>query len=682
MPNVLKLPLPNRCGATRDEWINLSMLQGLTADLLPVVSNMEATISPDSKMQALGKTPSWYNRRRQAAGIPDWPSRQSVDRDIESWMDEPDYGVCIQTRRVRALDVDVENKEEALAISQFISSKLTLPTRYRSNSSKFLMPFILEGDYRKRSFKTRHGLVEFLANGNQFVACGQHASGVRYEWEGGMLDDVPKIDAQTFDSLWNSLIEHFAVGDATQNTKPSRDQKVAEVVANDPIAKYLLDKNLVKRIERNGVIHVTCPWEEYHTTDSGDTATSYFPPNTGGYALGHFKCLHAHCEGRTDSDYLEAIGYVDDSVLSDFDVLSQTNSSEGQTEGAKPQTEEGDSQTVKPKFVVENALEFTSYPTASWLVKNVLPKADLAVLYGDSGSGKTFFALDIGAAVALGEEWRGHKVKQGRVVFIAAEGAGGFRNRLKAYAHQHQVDLATLPIGVIAAAPNMLDKTDALEVAKAIIAAGGADLIILDTFAQVMPGANENSGEDVGKALAHCKGLNRATGALVLLVHHSGKDSSKGARGWSGLRAAADVEIEVVRSEDARAATVTKLKDGGDGSSFGFKLHTVVVGEDEDGEDITSCVLEHNDSGRPRRQQEPKGKNGRLAIRVLTEMVDADLSGDGIAANELVDAMVSNMVHEEGKRDQRRALALRAIDSLMADGRIESIDGKLKIKGV
>jgi RecA-family ATPase len=107
---------------------------------------------------------------------------------------------------------------------------------------------------------------------------------------------------------------------------------------------------------------------------------------------------------------------------------------------------------------------------------------------------------------------------------------------------------------VLADAPNLMEKQDALDVARAIVAAGGAQLVIVDTFAQVMPGANENAGEDVGRALAHCKGIHRATGALVLLVHHSGKDSSRGARGWSGLRAAADVELEVVRADDARSS--------------------------------------------------------------------------------------------------------------------------------
>ena len=674
MPNVLKLPLKG-CGATREEWLHFDMLLGLGADLLPVISNPDAAISPNSSMQSTGKTPSQYNNQRQAVGFSQWTGYEATTGDIEKWSREPDYGICLQTRKARALDVDVSDASEAAAIHSFITERFNLPMRYRANSPKFLLAFISEGEHFKKRFKTAHGMVEFLATGQQFIACGQHPSGSRYEWRDGLPDGLPTISTQEFEQLWDDLAQRFAVEAPTQSTSSIKQQKLADVFSTDPVAQYLVDKNLVKKAERDGRLHIACPWEDEHTSESGESSTTYWPAHTGGYALGHFKCLHAHCEHRSDAEFTNAIGYINADTLADFDAI-------GQTVSAQTQTEESDSQTLKAKFVVEPAHEFSLRPAPRWIVKDILPKAELAVLYGDSGSGKTFFALDLCAAIALGQEWRGKKVHQGKVVYVAAEGAGGFRNRLKAYSHQHQIELSDLPIGVIAAAPNMMEKNDAVEIAKAIVASGGADIVVLDTFAQVMPGANENSGEDVGKALAHCKGIHRATGALVLLVHHSGKDSSKGARGWSGLRAAADAEIEVMRSEDARAATVTKLKDGEDSASFGFRLHTVTVGLDLDGDEITSCVLEHNDGGRPSKRKEPKGKNERLAIRLLTELIDGDLSGDGVQVGEFIEAMVSNMLRGEGKQDQRRTLALRAVDSLVADGRVESTNGKLQFKEV
>jgi len=126
------------------------------------------------------------------------------------------------------------------------------------------------------------------------------------------------------------------------------------------------------------------------------------------------------------------------------------------------------------------------------------------------------------------------------------------RRRLEAYARHHSIDLMDVPIQVIDGAPNLLTTLDTAEIGTSVKAMGGADLIILDTLAQATPGGNENSSEDMGLALANCKTLAKATTATVLLVHHSGKDASRGARGWSGIKGALDAEIEVSRGTATR----------------------------------------------------------------------------------------------------------------------------------
>ena len=287
------------------------------------------------------------------------------------------------------------------------------------------------------------------------------------------------------------------------------------------------------------------------------------------------------------------------------------------------------------RFEVVNASDFAVGEPTPWLIKGVLPQADLGVIYGESGSGKSFFASDMAFAIAQGKEWRGRKTKPCRVVYIAAEGGGGFRKRLRAYELHNSINLSDVPFGIIHAAPNMLQKTDALDVAKAIKAWGGADLVIIDTFAQVTPGGNENAGEHVGKALTHCKGLNTALGAMVLLVHHSGKDTSKGARGWSGLRAAADVEIEVLKTRSGRAARVTKQKDGDDNGEWGFELQTVHVGVDEDGDVIDSCVVAetevpddiHGCSSKSKPRGDSVGRWERVVIEVVSEIALGQSAG-------------------------------------------------------
>jgi RecA/RadA recombinase len=103
-----------------------------------------------------------------------------------------------------------------------------------------------------------------------------------------------------------------------------------------------------------------------------------------------------------------------------------------------------------------------------WLVRGLLPRAELAVIYGESGSGKSFLALDLAAAITRGIEWRGRRTATGRVVYVCAEGAGGFKARLRAYARGHSVELAELP-AVIADAPNLLEPKDAATVAQQIL---------------------------------------------------------------------------------------------------------------------------------------------------------------------------------------------------------------------
>jgi hypothetical protein len=330
----------------------------------------------------------------------------------------------------------------------------------------------------------------------------------------------------------------------------------------------------------------------------------------------------------------------------------------------------------KVRFRVLSAVEFAQQKPTSWIIKGILPQAELCVLFGTSGSGKTFFTLDVLGAIVRGAEWRGKKVKKGRAVYVAAEGAGGFRKRMKAYCDFHGIDLADLDIGVIADAPNLMEKADIKDLVAAIQAHGKVNVIVMDTLAQVTPGANENSGDDMGRALAHCKLIHRATGALVILVHHSGKDSTKGARGWSGLRGAADAQIEIVRAGDDRAAVIDKQKDGaGEGDEYAFDLKTVSVGTDEDGEDITSCVLEHIATvPKAERKKEPKGTVEKLVLKVITELTE--LAGEGVHVTALMDGCVAQMLHDPNtKRDRRREVTLRAFESLQAANRVKVVDG-------
>jgi hypothetical protein len=315
------------------------------------------------------------------------------------------------------------------------------------------------------------------------------------------------------------------------------------------------------------------------------------------------------------------------------------------------------------RFQVMHASEFSQGVAPTWVIKDVLPQAELVVIYGASGSGKSFLALDMAAAIARGIPWRGKKTRQGRVAYIAAEGGGGFRKRLTAYGQHNQFDLADMDLGVIHAAPNMMQIQDAVDVAKAVKAWGGADVIIVDTFAQVMPGGNENAGDDVGKALTHCKRIHESTGAMIVLIHHAGKDASKGARGWSGLRAAADAELEVAREAAGRTLRLTKSKDGEDGMVWGFDLEVVKVGVDEDLDPITSCVVIEAAVPVGGIASRKLGPVETVVNAVIQEYAIAQTSG--IEVGPVIAEAVKRMdAPADGKRDSRKQRVRRALEAL------------------
>ena len=295
------------------------------------------------------------------------------------------------------------------------------------------------------------------------------------------------------------------------------------------------------------------------------------------------------------------------------------------------------------------------------------------MVYGQSGAGKSFFVLDLVATVARGVEWRERKVRQANVLYVCAEGAGGFRSRGKAYSQHHNADLSSA-LYMVPAAPNFLRKDDPSE----IIAEAervGAELIVIDTLAQVTPGVDENSSE-IGKALAQCRRVHEATGAMVCLVHHAGKDLGKGARGWSGIRAAVDMEIEVADAgNEVRVARITKMKDGREGEEFAFKLTPVCVGFDADDDEIESCVVEAADARLVRRKA-PTGQAGSVwaAYHDLVRQ-----AGDAVDREALIAAAISAMpVPNPDSTDRRRDSVVRALKKLVADGLLVEEAGQVR----
>ena len=237
-----------------------------------------------------------------------------------------------------------------------------------------------------------------------------------------------------------------------------------------------------------------------------------------------------------------------------------------------------DDEICAPSFYFQSVGELLAAPAASWTVHEILPDCGIGVIWGASGSGKTFAALDLGCAIVRGVPWHGRDVERGGVLYVATE--GNLRGRIDAYLHHHGIGPEALDgLRILQSRINLLDhNADLPKLLERIRALDldGIRLIVIDTLNRAMPGGNENASDDMGRMVDAATAIMEATGSTVMYVHHSGKEESKGSRGHSSLKAACDFELSVRRDGDVRSIHVEKVRDAEDGFRLAaFTLQSV-----------------------------------------------------------------------------------------------------------
>jgi hypothetical protein len=225
----------------------------------------------------------------------------------------------------------------------------------------------------------------------------------------------------------------------------------------------------------------------------------------------------------------------------------------------------------------------------TYLMQKLLGEGTMSVVYGESNVGKTFFAMSIGYAIAAGQQFAGRKAVKGAVIYVAAEAGTSAENRVAALQMHHRAadvpfDLVPCPVDLLRPGGDTKALIELVREAEAEY--GKVRLIVIDTLSRAIAGGNENSPDDMGALVKHLDMLRVTTQAHVMVVHHSGKDTAKGARGHSLLRAATDTEIEI----QSGVAKITKQRDMEMGASIGFDLKVVDLGTSSEGERVTSCV--------------------------------------------------------------------------------------------
>ena len=308
--------------------------------------------------------------------------------------------------------------------------------------------------------------------------------------------------------------------------------------------------------------------------------------------------------------------------------------------------------------------ELQSLPTLPWRIKGIFPALGLGAIYGPSGSGKSFFVLDLLAKLATGKLFFGYKVKPCPVVYVALEGQGGISKRIQAWQKHHKHQLPDT-FRVIFDEFSLFNP-DVSTLAEAINVKGLHEgVIVIDTLNQSAPEADENKSQDMGIIIANAQYLQRSTNSLVILIHHTGKDASRGLRGHSSLHAAIDVAIELKGAEGIREWRTSKSKDNEGAHKHNFELLQIPLGLDDDGDRIDSCVV-HIPQTLFIKPPQPTGKNQIAVLRTLEEHGGED---GQFSISETEKISTGTLTHIDEKH--RKARTMDTLVGLVKNGNLK-----------
>ena len=349
------------------------------------------------------------------------------------------------------------------------------------------------------------------------------------------------------------------------------------------------------------------------------------------------------------------------------------------------------------RAAIVSAANITAVPTSAYLIKDWLDREGISLVYGKSNVGKTFFAVDVAFHVGAGQPWNGCRVRQGNVLYIAAEGQHSVARRFLAV-KAGKGELHGLASHNVYLLPLQVDLHGPEDVPAIIREAGERRyaLIVVDTLARSFGAGDENAGNDMGAFIANIAGLRAHFGCHVMIVHHEGKDASRGARGHSSLRAAVDTEISLRAQDPLKVATVEKQRDGATGIEAAYTLEVVELGRDEDDDPITSCVVRLADAALVKavKGKKPLSGNDEVMLQALYDAIrehgEFIRHGDNFPRNRRVvskahwrrqaerrglEASLSEAAWQQAFK--RAAKKLQDLDYIrILDGRVWLVDGE------
>lgn len=337
-----------------------------------------------------------------------------------------------------------------------------------------------------------------------------------------------------------------------------------------------------------------------------------------------------------------------------------------------------------PVFTPLSCQDVLDMPPVEWAVEDLIVAQGIGQIFGQSGAGKTFLALDLAHALITGGEWFGHRIPKPRpVVYIGLEGRAGLRQRLQAITREKNHDAPYQPGALTVFLPDVFEVTDTAHVAALAAACPKGAVVFIDTQNQSAPHLDENTSQ-MGELIQAAQMLARLVEGCVILIAHAGKDASKGARGWSGQKGAMDFQIDVTRHESSKARqwTAHKVKDAEDGGKHPFELVAIHVSNKEDGTPIYSCIVTETDAPTfdPTEKQgkrKPPKWPGHLLELLMSLEDNVEGEENAVALSRLQAAFfASEAVRDALKPDSIKPRYYEGIKSLLKSKSIAVKDGK------
>jgi len=234
-------------------------------------------------------------------------------------------------------------------------------------------------------------------------------------------------------------------------------------------------------------------------------------------------------------------------------------------------------------------------PDPRYIIDDILQASTVSMLFGPSGTGKTFNALHIGYCIAHGLEWMGHKTKRGLVWYINTEGKQGLKPRTAAWRKEHGKDktpnmkFITWPVHLTDHRQELLDTIEE--------APEKPTLLIVDNYSMCTIGKNQNDQMEVTQTLEVLHEISRQHGCHCLLVHHSNWTGK--VNGSAAFKNHVDTMLDLSRAEKESPIVLRceKQRDADLFSDIRLDLKVVELWVNaETLKTITSCVVIPSDA--------------------------------------------------------------------------------------